>query len=299
MLTRLQAAGCSFNVEISGGRRIQPRNLLDLDLPRDTSDTVWQIAILLDPDVQSSEQPGWSGSSGRRSFRGDGFVVDFTGRTARARHDPAQAGAAFAAAQFAVFGALRREGRAELHASAIVPPDSTTALVLVAESGHGKSTLTLSAIAGGWGFLSDDLIAVFSNAAGDLTLAPLRRTLRVPESAVPLLPEHAREGRWNTETPRKMIVDPEACGLGPRHSRARPGRLVFLERGRAGRTVRPISSGEAFERLLLHSPHLAFDPDAKAAIGALRRLAAEVPGAVASLPLESLHDVATLEDLLA
>ena len=271
MLTRLQAAGCSFNVEISGGRRIQPRNLLDLDLPRDTSDTVWQIAILLDPDVQSSEQPGWSGSSGRRSF----------------------------AAQFAVFGALRREGRAELHASAIVPPDSTTALVLVAESGHGKSTLTLSAIAGGWGFLSDDLIAVFSNAAGDLTLAPLRRTLRVPESAVPLLPEHAREGRWNTETPRKMIVDPEACGLGPRHSRARPGRLVFLERGRAGRTVRPISSGEAFERLLLHSPHLAFDPDAKAAIGALRRLAAEVPGAVASLPLESLHDVATLEDLLA
>jgi hypothetical protein len=95
-----------------------------------------------------------------------------------------------------------------------------------------------------------------------------------------------------------MIVDPEGCGLGNRHPRARPGRVVFLERGEA-RKFRAIPGGESFERLMRHSPHLAFDPDAKRAIDALRRLAGEVPACVASLPLDSLHDAATLEDLLA
>jgi len=298
MLTELQAAGCAFSIEISGGRRIQPRNLLDLDLPGEAADTVWRITVLSDPGVQHPAPPGWSGSAGQRSFHGDGFVVEFKDRTAQARHDPSRAGAAFAAAQAAVFSALRRESRADLHAAAIVPTESAGAIVLVGESGHGKSTLTLRAITAGWGFLSDDLIAVFNDDAGALALAPLRRTLRVAESAFFLLPETARAGQWNTETPRKMIVDPEACGLGHRHSRARPGRLVFLERGDSKRS-RTISGGASFERLMLHSPHLAFDPDAKPAIEALRRLANEVPAAIASLTLDSLHDVATLEDLLA
>jgi hypothetical protein len=50
---------------------------------------------------------------------------------------------------------------------------------------------------------------------------------------------------------------------------------------------------------MLHSPHIAFDPGARAAIDALKRLADEVPARSAVLPLDSLHDAQTLEDFLA
>jgi hypothetical protein len=120
----------------------------------------------------------------------------------------------------------------------------------------------------------------------------------VAEGALDLLPDSTRSSEWTKETPRKLIVDPEACGMGARHERSRPGRLIFLTRG-VTKTVAPLSSAEAFRRLMLHSPHIAFDPGARAAIDALKRLADEVPARSAALPLDSLHDAQTLEDFLA
>ena len=302
ILTELTAAGCGLRVSIGTGRRVPPRNLLDMELPgadRDGDEDIkWAVSIRPGPSSQDPGPEGWSGSPTRRAFRGAGFNVVFEERTSVAHFDPGRIENAFTAAQFAVFGALRREGRADLHASAVVPRGSAAAIVLVGEAGHGKSTMTLTALSEGWGFLSDDLIALFVDKAGALTLSPLRRTLRVAESAIPLLPPGARAGTWTEGTPRKMVVDPEACGLGPRHLRIRPGRLVFLEHG-ARKRILPLLSGEAFQRLILHSPHIAFDPDARAAISALKRLADEVPARSAALPLDSLHDAATLEDFLA
>jgi hypothetical protein len=279
------------------GRR--PDNVLDLDLADEEADHAsWTVRLARNRNpTGTSGASGWSDSPEARLFRGDGFEVHFGDRSANALYDPRRAGASFAAAQLAVFGALRREGRADLHASAVVPPGSSDAVVLVGESGHGKSTLTLTALSLGWGFLSDDLVAVFSDQQRELVLSPLRRTVRVSEAAISLLPESARSGNWTVDSPRKLIVDPEACGLGRRHSRARPHRLVFLERG-PEKAVRALSSMEAFERLMLQSTHLAYDPDAKSAIGALKRLADEVSARSAVLPLDSLYDAATLEDFL-
>lgn len=292
-------AGCHLNVAFPA-RNAQPRNLLDLDLGDESqTEIVWDVRVQPKDDIGARADGGrWVTLPHGRSFQGDGFGVDFGDRNVLAHHDPTRVGAGLQAAQFAVFGALRRAGRADLHASAIVPPESTEAVVLVGESGHGKSTLTLCAIGAGWSFLSDDLIAVFADNVGALTLAPLRRTLRVAESAVSLLPPSMRGGEWNDEMPRKLIVDPETSGLGARRSRSRPGRLVFLERAKR-KESRRLSRAEAFERLMLHSPHLSFDPDGKPAIEALKRLADEVPATVASLPLDSLRDVATLEGFLA
>ncbi|MBX7185199.1 MAG: hypothetical protein K1Y01_08665 [Vicinamibacteria bacterium] len=288
----ISVAGCRFVFEAeSGGDRI-PGKLAGLDFPEEygAPDVEWRLRLGRATPVAARPRGP--------SLGGDGFEVTFEGRSVVASYSTDQPTAAPLAVQCAIFGALRREGRADLHAAAIVPPGSSNAIVLVGESGHGKSTVTLRAIAAGWGFLSDDLIAVFADSAGDLSLAPLRRTLRVAEGAIDLLPGSAGSSEWSKESPRKLIVDPEACGMGPRHARARPGRLIFLTRA-AEKTIAPLSSAEAFRRLMLHSPHIAFDPGARAAIDALKRLADAVEARSAALPLDSLHDAQTLEDFLA
>ena len=52
---------------------------------------------------------------------------------------------------------LRREGRLDLHAAAVVPPiEGAGAVLIVGAKGAGKSSLTLSLAMAGWSFLSDD-----------------------------------------------------------------------------------------------------------------------------------------------
>lgn len=239
--------------------------------------------------------PGWSVDACGHVVGGDGFAVRFDRHVAEAAFDRDRAGADRQAAQAAAFGALRRMSCADLHAGAVTPPGTSDALILLGPSGHGKSTLTLCAVTAGWGFLSDDVIVAFASDQ-EVLIAPLRRRLQISEAAVPLLPKAARSSSWSATLPRKLVVDPESEGLPGRKSRARPARLVFLEHG-ARSDIRPISAARAFERLLLLSPHLAFDPGGRAALDLLKRLVRQAPACVASLPLAALSDVSTLYDL--
>jgi hypothetical protein len=304
LIVELHVAGCRLRFSLRREGRM-PVNLLDLDLsdPETAAERAWTIDV--EPAAGIDRTPGWTPSENGQTFTSEGFDVRFdeSRRACLARFDGAIAAAQYGAAQHAAFGALRREGRADLHGAAVCPPGSDQAVVLIGESGRGKSTLTSLAIASGWGFVSDDLLAVFADDDARIALAPLRRSLRLTKEAAELLSPGVELGeRWNQEVPPKLTVDPGHPRLvalrKKRVTRARPSRLVFLERGPV-RESAPLTKIDAFQRLLEQAPHLAFDPGARRAFAALRRLADEVPSTREALPLNCLHDAATLESFLA
>jgi hypothetical protein len=102
---------------------------------------------------------------------------------------------------FSVTHLLAQHQRYVLHAAGVIAADGNAYLV-VGGTGQGKSTLSLAALASGWGLLADDLV-VIRRHEGALEAHGIARSVAVPgdlgavlPGAVPPVPGDAR-GRWD------------------------------------------------------------------------------------------------------
>ncbi|MBX7185263.1 MAG: hypothetical protein K1Y01_08985 [Vicinamibacteria bacterium] len=159
---------------------------------------------------------------------------------------------------------LRHQGRVQLHAAALAPEEGVSAVLVAGPSGSGKTTLTLNLARRGWGFLSDDSVAL-SQEGGGFSAAPVR--LRFMQGL------HGEA--------RKRPLDPDAEFPGRRLWSAPVGALVFIEPARSSScSLSPLTPTQALSRLPALIP--GFGPDTgRCQIRMLARLA--------SLPSFLLH----------
>lgn len=84
---------------------------------------------------------------------------------------------------YALAAALRHRGLFELHAGAVVDPESGKGVLIIGPSGSGKSTLTVHLAAAGWPFLTDDVL-LLRVESGAVKAWPLRRCFAVTRDTV-------------------------------------------------------------------------------------------------------------------
>lgn len=160
---------------------------------------------------------------------------------------------------FGLLKLLRPLGLYILHAAGVVAPDGT-ALLIVGESGCGKSTSTLGLIRQGWRYLSDDAVLLRLRQRGVEALA-LRKRLCVDAEAAPRfadLPLGEEVSVGSGRRKRRVLIGEAAPGR--RVSGCRPRVLLFpriAERSRSA--LRPLDRLEGLERLLAQSGPQLFD----------------------------------------
>lgn len=175
----------------------------------------------------------------------------------------------------ALFEALRFHGLYYLHAAAVVDQDGA-AYLITGNAGSGKTSLTLSLLAAGFKFLSDD--TVFMKLAGDSDVEVLgfARDLHVPvdlAAGSPLFqkfssyPAHPVAGIAKRRVPNHLFKDIRLAGL------TNPGFLLFPEMSPDGSQLIPLPMSEAMARLLPQSMSVTFHPRLAAAhLMALKRV---------------------------
>lgn len=221
----------------------------------------------------------------------DGFSIDFPGdapRTAILYVDPARRKKELdAAIGAALYMALRREARLDLHAAAVIPAPDRGAVLIVGAKGVGKSSLTLSLALAGWRFLSDDYVLAWRGDT-EVRLGCLRSSLYLTPDAVVRLPPGGPAGR-NVPRMGKRMFDPGELFPGLHRVEDSLAAVVFPERVESAESsLIPIRPLEAFQRILTLTPFLAADPSARPCI--------EVARAIADLPAFVLRAASDLLD---
>jgi hypothetical protein len=177
---------------------------------------------------------------------------------------------------YALSAALRRQGRFELHSSAVVDPASGRGVLIVGPSGSGKSTLTVHLAAAGWPFLTDDVLLLAPGPAGVIAW-PLRRAFAItPQTFAASAYLQARTTLDDLNAAAvKQPIAPHALFADAFRESAAPAALIFAELTGAERThVARLSAGDAMARLIRMSPWSAYDrATAPAHLGALSALA--------------------------
>lgn len=207
----------------------------------------------------------------------DGFSVRFPAETPREALlfiDPSRRKKELdAAIGAALYMALRREGRLDLHAAAVVPPvEGAGAVLIVGSRGAGKSSLTIGLATAGWRFLSDDYVLAWRDDA-QIRLGCLRSSLYLTRDAVERLPAQRPPGR---DVPRmgKRMFDADQLFPGQHLIEAPLAAVVFPERVAEGpSSLEPIRAIESFQRLLALTPFLAADPSARPCLDVARSVA--------------------------
>lgn len=159
---------------------------------------------------------------------------------------------------FALVHALQDRGRYILHGAAVCDEDGQGILML-GESDTGKSTLTMSMIKQGWGYLSDDSLVVTRSDQGIVT-TPFRTDFGldpVAEEFFPGIAEGAEPWLFGGEKWRIRIRE-----LFPSLARpvCRPRMLVFPELDpRAESHLEPMDAGRAIVGLMRQASFLSTD----------------------------------------
>jgi hypothetical protein len=143
---------------------------------------------------------------------------------------------------------LGREGRALLHAAAVVPPAGGEAWLLIGDARAGKTSTTATLMAAGWGFLSDDNV-VLSAEGGRLIAQGWPR------------PFHLDSG-WRTGAPQmtRITTQPDAIARFALLRDAPITRLLMpvVDADRATH-LEPLSQGAALAALIRQTPWLMAD----------------------------------------
>lgn len=161
-----------------------------------------------------------------------------------------------------------------LHAGAVSRADGQI-LALVTESGGGKTTAVIEFARNGWGYVTDETLAVVDGA-----VLPFPKPLSLVMH--PSAPD------------AKMLVSAEALGLGECPETLSMGHLVLLNRDPAASLpeLTPLQPVEAAWRLIPHSSHLL---DFDAPLQALAGLASSIKGCWTF----AYRDIWASKDLLA
>lgn len=193
---------------------------------------------------------------------------------------------------------LLREGRVPLHGALVVPDVSESGLLILGESGLGKSSLAWLALSMGWRIVSDDYVALGAGKGQEIRAMALRKAMRVPAH---LLGANSRAlGRRMTSDlgMLKIRLDPNRFRVGAFLREASINRIAFLERADA-RNVRPLSPADTLERLMaLCAPAMA-EASSPEVFQLLARLAHSASATAAGLTRACLTDPHVIQDLAA
>jgi hypothetical protein len=197
------------------------------------------------------------------------------GETEHARHPVAIVNAL----SYAVQGALRKAGLFDLHAAGVVEPEGGAGLLLAGPSDSGKSSLTIRLAASGWGYLTDDMLALRAEA-GAIRAWAFRRSFSVSEQSLagagrPAL--FAALGEPVNSDPTKRALDPAAGFPGQFVESCAPRVLCFPTlTGEGESRLERLSQAEAMRRLVRHSPWASYDrATAREHLSVLGRLASQ------------------------
>ena len=141
--------------------------------------------------------------------------------------------------------ALRRSDAIAIHAAAVAR--AGRAIVLVGESGAGKTTLTLQLASAGWDYVTDDLVVV--DARGRLMPFPKPLGIKEPTHWSQFA-HHFVELDWPSAPKDLFLVPPQALGWIDPAASHEVAAVVFLQRGRNGEVrVEELSGGRALADL--------------------------------------------------
>lgn len=171
---------------------------------------------------------------------------------------------------------LRWRGFVALHAAAVARLGTG---VLFPAPGHsGKSTLALSLLHGGWGYLSDDLV-LLSETPDGIAARGLFRHFRFDAGLGDAFPDLASHAEPPGVLSDKLHLDVDAAFPGRYVARCRPGLLLFPGIGdRAGSVAEPLSPAQALRRVLSQTNLLTREAVlAEAHLRVCTRLAAQAP----------------------
>lgn len=163
---------------------------------------------------------------------------------------------------YAVFVLLRRMGLFDLHAAAVVSPEGERGALIVGDSGSGKSSLTVRLAASGWGYVSDDMVALCKDAGG-VQAHGLRRIFTLTQTTLDACKlsevEESHGGFWLAD-PDKRRLAPET--LFPRRfvGSCVPRTIFFPTiTGEATSSTKRITQGEAMTLLVRRCPWSGYD----------------------------------------
>jgi hypothetical protein len=216
-------------------------------------------------------------------------VEVWLGRTEHARHPVAIVNAL----SYAVQGALRKAGLFDLHAACVVEPASGAGLLIIGPSGSGKSSLTVRLAAAGWGYLTDDMLALREESSS-IRVWAFRRAFSVSEQSLAGAGQSSLIGLLGPPVhsdPTKRSLDPADCFPGQFVESCTPRAVCFsvVTGGRVSR-LESLSPAETMRRLVRHSPWASYDTStAREHLGALGRLASQCRG-FALAAGRDLHD---------
>ena len=205
----------------------------------------------------------------------DWRVRVWLGETAHARHPVA----IINALSYAVQGALRKASLFDFHAAGLVEPRTGAGLLIPAASDSGKSSLTIRLAASGWGYLTDDMLAL-SDEGERVRAWAFRRTFSVREESLASVGRpklHSALGEPVNSDPSKRAFDPAVGFPGQLVESCVPAVICFPRlTGEAGSRLERLARPEAMRRLVRHCPWASYDTaTARTHLGVLGRLAAQ------------------------
>jgi len=188
------------------------------------------------------------------------------------------------------------ESRLPIHAALVAHPAGRGGLLILGDSGRGKSSLVWLALSMGWRVVSDDMLALHAGEGNETVGATIRKRLRIPAHILDERTQRLGRKMRNHVGLDKTRIQPDAVFPGSFVHEAPIGRIAFLERG-ACRSVARVSKTEALERLIdVCSLGLAHSPS-RAPFQVLSDLARRADAKVARLTKECLSDPRVLEEL--
>lgn len=172
--------------------------------------------------------------------------------------------------------AIRRCGVFEIHSAAVIPPESSQAIMIAGPSGSGKSTLTSQLANAGWAYLSDDILLL--RDADDLVeIHAFRRFFALTGDTMEAI---SLTSPKNVPATLKQRVNPQDHFIGAPVERARPAAIVFptVTRQKQSR-LDQLTSAETMSRLLRLCPWASYDkPTSVEHLRLLGRLASTTRG---------------------
>lgn len=163
---------------------------------------------------------------------------------------------------YAVAAALRRVGLYDLHAAALIEPESGCCFVFPGPSRSGKTSLSLRLAASGWHYLSDDVV-VISEGEDGVEARGLRRPFLTSSDSLggcelPRLDPSLAVTIPND--PAKRPLDPKILFPGQFAASAKPGVLCFpVISGESESRLAEVTEAEAMMRLIVMCPWSNFD----------------------------------------
>jgi hypothetical protein len=165
---------------------------------------------------------------------------------------------------YAIWAALRRVELYDLHAAALIEPESDCCFVFPGPSRSGKTSLSLRLASSGWHYLSDDVV-VISEEEG-VKARGLRRPFMTSADSLGGCELPRLNGTAGVTIPNnraKRRLDPETLFPGQFAASAQPGVLCFpVITGESESRLEETTKAEAMMRLINMCPWSNYDTSA-------------------------------------